>query len=99
MEENPDIVFELSGAEKKKLRGQAQLLDAKVSIGKNGILPDTLKTLEIFFKKDALVKVRFAEGRAEMKAQIAEIENATRSVCVGHVGRTASFFKQTSSEQ
>lgn len=93
MEENSDNVFTLSGAEKKKLRGQAQLLDAKVSVGKNGILPETLKTLEIFFKKDALVKVRFAEGRAEMKAQIAEIESGTNSVCVGHVGRTASFFK------
>ena len=95
MDENADITFALSGAEKKKLRGQAQLLEAKISVGKNGLVPETLKTLNLMFKKEPLLKVRFAEGRAEMKAQIAEIEAGTQSVCVGHVGRTASFFKNT----
>lgn len=93
MDENADTKISLSGAEKKKLRGQAQLIDAKVSVGKNGISAETLKTLDAVFGKDALVKVRFSEGRAEMKARIAEIEAATGALCVGHVGRTASFFR------
>ena len=98
MDENADSTCALSGAEKKKLRGQAQLLEAKVSVGKNGVTPEMLKLLNVIFKKEALVKVRFAEGRAEMKAQIAEIENGIGACCVGHVGRTASFFKSVPEE-
>lgn len=98
MDENADNLFALSGAEKKKLRGQAQLLEAKISVGKNGVSPEMLKALDVIFKKEALVKVRFSEGRAEMKARISEIESGTQSVCVGHVGRTASFFKKNPPE-
>lgn len=94
MDEITDSISALSGAEKKKLRGQAQLLDAKVSVGKNGLTAETLKLINVLFKKESLLKVRFAEGRAEMKAQIAEIEAGTQSICVGHVGRTASFYKE-----
>lgn len=93
MEEDADSKISLSGAEKKKLRGRAQLLEAKISVGKNGVTAETLNTLAALFKKESLVKIRFAEGRAEMKAQIAEIERGADALCVGHVGRTASFFK------
>lgn len=98
MDENAETKISLSGAEKKKLRGQAQLLDAKVAVGKNGLTADTFKTLNAVFRKNALVKVRFAEGRAEMKAQIAEIEAATGTLCVGHVGRTAAFYRPVPAE-
>ncbi len=83
----------LRGAEKRKLRGVAQRLDAKLAVGKNGVSADVVRSLYMLFKKDALVKVRFAEGRAEMKAQIAEIERRTGTLCIGNVGRTATFFR------
>ncbi len=98
MDENANSTSALSGAEKKKLRGQAQLLEAKISVGKNGVTPEMLKTLALILKKETLVKVRFAEGRSEMMAQIADLENGTGAVCVGHVGRTASFFKPAEAE-
>ena len=93
MEEDADSTILLSGAEKKKLRGRAQLLDAKISVGRNGVTAETLRALTALLGKEPLVKVRFAEGRAEMKARIAELEAGTGAVCVGHVGRTASFFR------
>lgn len=93
MDENADWQVALSGAEKRKLRGQAQLLDAKISVGKNGISAETLKTLDALLKKSPLVKVRFAEGRAEMKTQIAELARGAGALCVGNVGRTAAFFR------
>jgi len=83
----------LSGAEKRTLRSRAQLLDAKISVGKNGVSTETLKTLAALFKKENLVKIRFAEGRTEMKSQIAEIERGSGSLCIGNVGKTAAFFK------
>lgn len=80
------------GAEKRRLRSRAQLLEPALSVGKSGVTAGTLKTLAAIFKKTDLAKIRFAEGRAAMKAQIAEIEAGTATVCVGNVGRTAAFF-------
>lgn len=99
MDENADSTLALGGAEKKKLRGQAQLLDAKVSVGKNGVTAATLKTLEALFKKEALVKVRFAEGRTAMRERIAEIERGAGALCVGSVGRTAAFFRPVPADE
>lgn len=93
MTENAEFAPAISGAEKRKLRSRAQLLSAKISIGKNGVSQETLKTLSAIFKKEDLVKIRFSEGHAEMKSQIAEIERGTGAICIGNVGKTAAFFK------
>lgn len=89
---NTEGIRALRGAEKRRLRSRAQLLEPAISIGKSGVTAGTLKTLATIFKKTDLAKIRFAEGRAAMKAQIAEIEAGTATVCVGAVGRTAAFF-------
>lgn len=99
MHEDAATEITLGGAEKKKLRGRAQLLDAKIAVGRNGISAGTLKALDALLGRDALVKVRFAEGRAAMKARIAEIEAATGALCVGSVGRTAAFYRPVPAKQ
>ena len=83
---------ELTGAEKRRLRGRAQLLEPAVCVGKNGVSAGTLAAVGAALRKAELAKVRFAVSREEMKAQIAEIERGTGAVCVGSVGRTAAFF-------
>lgn len=84
---------ELTGAEKRRLRGRAQLLEPAVCVGKNGVTAGTLAAVGAALRKAELAKVRFAAvSREEMKAQIAEIERGTGTVCVGSVGRTAAFF-------
>lgn len=84
---------DLTGAEKRRLRGRAQLLEPAVCVGKNGVSAGTLAAVGAALRKADLAKVRFATvSREEMKAQIAEIERGTDTVCVGSVGRTAAFF-------
>jgi RNA-binding protein len=84
----------LSGAEKKKLRGIAQLLQPRLHVGKQGVTSETLKELEIAFKKEDLIKVRFSADRGAILRLIEEIVKGTESFCVCNVGKTATFFRQ-----
>lgn len=92
--ENPFSFESLTGAEKKKLRGLAQTIEAKVQIGRSTGLDEIVKQLEIVFKHEDLVKVRFhfPDRKAIMKL-CAEIEASAGAFCVSQVGKTAAFFK------
>ncbi|MBR5622079.1 MAG: YhbY family RNA-binding protein [Opitutales bacterium] len=84
----------LTGAEKKKLRGLAQTIEAKIQIGRETALGEIVKQLELVFKHEDLVKVRFhIQDRKAVMALCAEIEEAAAAFCVSQVGKTAAFFK------
>lgn len=85
--------FSLSGADKKKLRGEAQLLEPHLHIGKQGVTPEVLQSIEIAFKKATLIKIRFAGDRGCILQQINQIASASGSFCVCNVGKTAAFFR------
>lgn len=97
--ENPFSFESLTGAEKKKLRGLAQTLEAKVQIGRETALEEIVKQLEIVFKHEDLVKVRFHfPDRKRIMTLCAEIEAAAGTFCVSQVGKTAAFFKPHSEQ-
>lgn len=97
--ESPFPFETLTGAEKKKLRGLAQTLEAKVQIGRSTALEEIVKQLEIVFKHEDLVKVRFhIQDRKAVMKLCAEIEAAAGAFCVSQVGKTAAFFKPHTEE-
>lgn len=85
----------LTGAQKTRLRGLGQTLDAALKIGKAGLTPTLQREFARLLDSRELVKVRF-EGadRHERAALIAQIEADTATPCVGAVGHTALFFRQ-----
>jgi RNA-binding protein len=85
----------LTGAQKTRLRGLGQTLEASVKLGKSGITPAFTRELARLLAARELVKLRF-EGadRHERAALITQIESESRSVCVGSVGHTALFYLQ-----
>ncbi len=85
----------LTGAQKTRLRGLGQTLEASVKLGKSGITPAFTRELSRLLAARELVKLRF-EGadRHERAALITQIEAESRSVCVGSVGHTALFYLQ-----
>lgn len=85
---------ELTGAEKKKLRGMAQRLEPAVMVGRHGLTAGVLSEIESALDRDQLVKIRFEVSRDALEQCAREIETATRAICVGSVGRTASFFRK-----
>ncbi len=95
--ENPFAA--LSGAEKKKLRGRAQTIEAKVQIGRDTALAEIVRQLELAFRHDDLVKARFRtpDRKAIMKL-CGEIETSAGALCVSQVGKTAAFFKPRAPE-
>ncbi len=85
----------LTGAQKTRLRGLGQNLEAALKIGKAGLTPTLQREFLRLLEARELVKVRF-EGadRHERAALIARIETETTVPCVGAVGHTALFFRQ-----
>lgn len=89
--ENPP----LTGAQKTKLRGLGQTLEAALKIGKAGLTPALQREFVRLLDARELVKIRF-EGadRHERADLIAKIEAGLAVPCVGSVGHTALFFRQ-----
>ena len=89
----------LTGAEKKKLRGLAQTIEAKILVGRETELADITRQLEQIFKHEDLVKIRFrTPDRKAIMALCGEIENAAGVICVSQVGKTAAFFNPVPAE-
>ncbi len=87
----------LTGAQKTRLRGLGQTLEATIRVGKAGFTPVQQRELSRLLEARELVKLRF-EGadRHERAALITLIETEVSAVCVGAVGHTALFFRQNS---
>ena len=85
----------LTGAQKTKLRGLGQTVEASLKIGKAGLTHPLQREFARLLDARELVKVRF-EGadRHERAALIAKIETEIGAPCVGSVGHTALFFRQ-----
>lgn len=85
----------LTGAQKTKLRGLGQTLDAALKVGKAGLTPALQREFVRLLDARELVKIRF-EGadRHERADLIARIESTLGVPCVGSVGHTALFFRQ-----
>lgn len=80
-------------------RAEAQRIDVRVTVGKNGVTDATVAELERHLKQDKLVKVRLlpaategGEAAAEDE-QAAQLAEATRSVLVDRRGHTAVFWR------
>jgi RNA-binding protein len=85
---------DLSQADKKKLRGIAQRMQPTLSVGKQGLIASVVKEIETALSHNELIKIRFNVSREPMLALCQAIENQTLCTCVGHVGKTASFYKE-----
>lgn len=83
----------LSGNDKHVLRGRAQTIKPALILGKEGVTPAVLKEFELALKRDALVKIRAAASRDELKLQCRTLAESSGAECLGTVGRTASFYR------
>ncbi|MCX6937410.1 MAG: YhbY family RNA-binding protein [Verrucomicrobia bacterium] len=85
----------LTGAQKTRLRGLGQTLEASLKIGKAGLTPAFFREFARMLDARELVKLRFdGADRHARAAFIAQIEAETTVPCVGAVGHTALFYRQ-----
>ena len=84
----------LTGAERRALRGEGQLLEATVTVGRDGVSATNTRELDSQLSRKGLVKVRSHEAdRRAREALFAQLAEATASALVGSVGRTALFYR------
>lgn len=82
---------ELTAKQKAYLKSQAQPLDDKLQIGKNGLSDNFVKELDVALERDELVKVRIGKFVEDTLAN--EAAAKARATLVGKVGRTAIYYR------
>jgi RNA-binding protein len=89
----------LTGAEKKTLRAQGQLLSDSLRVGREGAVAPVIQELDRLLVTRQLVKVRFIQADREQRGQLADqLAAATQSACIAAVGRTALFYRRAVSD-
>lgn len=84
---------ELTAADKKRMRGQAQRMNPSVRVGKGGVSEGVRQELNAALDANGLIKVRFEGDREAVRAGCAEITARTGAELIGQVGKTASFYR------
>ena len=88
----------LTSAERRQLRGKAQLLEPVLKVGRNGIggafLALFIASAEAELSRHHLIKIKFVEFKAEKHELAERIAVETGSNLVQVVGHVAVFYRQ-----
>ena len=84
----------LKGSQRKYLRSQAHHLKPLVLIGRNGMNPQVIGSVDLALKDHELIKVKFGEFKDAKKEISAEIAQSTKSELIGIIGNIAIFYRQ-----
>ena len=86
----------LSQAELRELKGRAQRLDPILKMGKQGLSPTFIKSVDEALATRELIKVKFVEFKEERKRLGTELAEKTGSTLVTVVGHVAVLFRKKS---
>ena len=87
--------IELTGRQRKYLRGLAHSLKPIVLIGQMGLTDAVAKALDDALNTHELVKIKFNEDKdkAFKRRTIGYLEKTTGAVAVGMIGHTSIFYR------
>ncbi len=89
---------QLTPAQKKRLRQQAHSLKPTLLMGYNGLTDKVIAQFDDHMAKRQLAKVKLPDTDREERRQIAtSLSHATASHLVQIIGRTATFYREPSS--
>ena len=89
---------ELTGKQKRHLRGLGQRLNALASVGKGGVSDEFLGGVRDLLEHAELIKIRLPAGPGKWRQAIADqIAEAVEAECIGVVGRTALLYRSNES--
>jgi RNA-binding protein len=83
----------LTNAERRNLKARAQRLDAVIRLGHEGTSDAFYRALDEALERHELVKVRFADFKAEKKTVAPQIVERTGSELVTRVGHVAVYYR------
>jgi len=86
--------MELTGKQKRHLRGLGHALKATVQVGRQGITDGIVDGTDDALEAHELVKVRFGQGFEDSPAAAAEdLALRTAATVAGRIGRTALLYR------
>lgn len=91
--------MELSGKDRRYLRSLGNALKPVVWVGREGLTPGILRSIDEAHSGGELIKIKILEpGATDRKAFAAELANATPSAVVGMVGGTILLYRRNEEE-
>ncbi len=85
---------QLTGAQRKFLRGMANRLEALIIVGKQGASDSLIRATDVELTAHELIKVRFNGFKDEKGALSDKIAEATQAEVVGRVGHVVMLYRQ-----
>jgi RNA-binding protein len=85
----------LSGKEKAALRGEAHHLTAVVHVGKEGVTPTLVQSLDDALRTRELVKIQLGRTVEEKPKDLAhELAAAVQAEVIQVIGKTVTLYRQ-----
>ena len=85
---------ELTGSQRKYLRGLAHSYKPLVQVGKEGLSENVLSSIDTNLEAHELIKVKIAAERDQREQFVPVIEERLNCECVGTVGRMAILYRE-----
>ena len=86
-------MIELTNAEIRKLKAEAQHLEPVVRVGKSGLTPTVVQSIEQALAARALIKVRFDHDRNERDVLAGTVASTTGAALIMQVGKVAIYYR------
>ena len=83
----------LTSADRRRLKGKAQLLEPVLKVGHNGVSEAFLASVEHELTLHELIKIKFADFKKERHELSERIAAATGSALLQVVGHVAVFYR------
>ncbi len=83
----------LTSAEKRQLKGRAQLLEPILKLGHAGLTDGFVQSLDRELDHHGLVKIRFTDFKPEKKVLALELASRTGSELIARVGNVAVYYR------
>jgi len=86
-------MVELSGNEKRMIRGALKTRPIDLKVGKRGLTHEFIRECSKILGKEAMIKLGLPADKKLQKKVIEEFSHETSSLCIAKVGKTAAFYQ------
>jgi RNA-binding protein len=84
----------LSNPQIRKLKAMAQCMEASLKVGKAGLSPGFIKTVDEELTRHELVKIKFVEFKEQKKELAPQLAESTNSHLIMRVGNVVVLYRQ-----
>ena len=87
------MTAELNNAQIRKLKAMAQKMDPTLKVGKNGLSPAFIQSVNQELDRHELVKIKFAEFKEQRKELAPQLAEKTGAYLVTLLGNTVVLYR------